>query len=155
LAHLTVAPRPRQFALPKPQTEVQAVFGDVARLLGYDLARDRDADRLTITLWWQAVTTPSRDYKRFLHLYDPQTERIPAQDDAMPRNWTYPTSWWVEGEVISDTIELDLRDLPVGEYDLAVGWYDPGDGIRLSVTGAALGAVQSNRLVLPDGVKMR
>ncbi len=131
---LTVRPRPRSFALPHPAHPQQADFGDEIRLLGYDLISD---DALHLTLWWQAVQAPARDYKRFVHLYDPATEQIVAQDDAMPRAWQYPTSWWQAGEVVSETVTLPLDEVPPGNYRLGLGWYDPGSGVRLPTAAPA------------------
>ncbi len=128
---LTIRDRPRSFALPHPTHPQEATFGDEIRLLGYDLAQD---ESLHLTLWWQAARTPTHDYKRFVHLYDPATERIAAQDDAMPRAWQYPTTWWQAGEVVSETLTLPLAGVAAGNYRLGVGWYDPQTGERLTTT---------------------
>ena len=53
----------------------------------------------------------------------------------MPRDWTYPTSWWAAGEIVSETVTLDLNSLPNGTYHLAVGWYDAKTGERLNANG--------------------
>jgi hypothetical protein len=130
-----VRPRPRAFTVPELAHPLDVRFADVLRLRGYDLDR-RARDALALTLWWQAQAPPARDYKRFVHLYDPATEQIVAQDDAMPRAWTYPTSWWQAGEVVSETVLLDLSAVPPGAYRLAVGWYDPATGDRLPTPDA-------------------
>ncbi len=132
---LSVTPRPRVFEAPAISHPLEASFGDAIRLLGYDLRRTKDV--VTLTLWWQATRTPQRDYKRFVHLYAPTTETIVAQEDAMPRAWTYPTSWWIVGEVVSETVTLEMRGVPPGEYRLGVGWYDPVTLDRLPATDAA------------------
>jgi hypothetical protein len=130
-----VRPRPRAFTVPEVAHPLDVRFADVLRLRGYGLDR-RARDALALTLWWQAQAPPARDYKRFVHLYDPATEQIVAQDDAMPRAWTYPTSWWQAGEVVSETVLLDLSAVPPGAYRLAVGWYDPATGDRLPTPDA-------------------
>jgi hypothetical protein len=70
-------------------------------------------------------------YKVFVHLVDQSTGAIVAQDDAVPRRWTYPTTLWEPGEVVADTIVLSLGAVSKGRYLLQVGLYDPADGERL------------------------
>ncbi len=124
-----IAARARVFEPPPLPFAQEASFGDVLRLLGYNLESAKD--ELTLTLWWQAAKTPTQDYKRFVHLYDVESGAVPVQDDAMPRNWTYPTSRWIAGEVVSETVTLATEGLPPGEYRLGVGWYAPETGTRL------------------------
>jgi hypothetical protein len=74
-------------------------------------------------------------YKVFVHLVDPTTEEIVAQDDAVPRRWTYPTTHWQSSEVVADTVLLSLDAVPPGRYHLRIGCYDPATGERLPVYG--------------------
>ena len=142
LGALNIVPRPRSFTLPAPTYPQQAAFGGELRLLGYDLSRD--ADTLRVTLWWQAQTVPARDYKRFVHVIAASGD-ILAQDDAMPRAWTYPTSWWAAGEVVSETVTLPA---PPGDYRLGVGWYDGDTGVTLPATAADGTLWADNRVLL-------
>jgi hypothetical protein len=160
---VTVVPRPRVFDAPAISHPQTASFGDEIRLLGYDVQREGDV--VTLVLWWQAATSPAHDYKRFVHLYDPATEAIVAQDDAMPRAWTYPTTWWAEGEVVSETVELDVSGradvgdradagaVPPDEYRLGIGWYDPATSDRLPAIDAAGQPQPLNRVTLDATVK--
>ena len=149
LGALDIAPRARSFAWPTLPFPQQADFGAELRLLGYEITRSGDV--LTLTLWWQAQTAPGRDYKRFVHLLAPSGE-IVAQDDAMPRAWTYPTSWWAAGEVVSETVTLPA---PPGEYRLGVGWYDGETGIPLPATDAAGTPWPDNRVMLSEPMTSR
>jgi len=144
--------RERVFTPPSMEVFVNADFGGQMRLLGYDLARE--ADTLTLTLHWQAQTLMPQDYKVFVHLFDPATETIVAQNDAMPLNNTYPTRWWVMNEVVSDPVVLSLADVPPGRYRLAVGVYEPQTGQRLPVTDAAGHPQPDNRLVLDEIIEI-
>jgi hypothetical protein len=90
----------------------------------------------------------SSDYVVFVHLYDPKTEAIVSQADVRPLNGLYPTSWWREGEVISDEVVIALDGVNAGEYGLAVGLYTPGDVVRLAVVAADGTILQGGRLVL-------
>jgi hypothetical protein len=148
LAHLDIAALPRTFEPPSQMEHTtHARFGDDFQLLGYDLAQEGDA--LKLTLHWQALRQPTAYHKVFVHLFDPQTQAVVAQDDAVPRRWTYPTTWWEVGEVVSDEIPLSLEEVPSGRYHLAVGVYDPETGDRLPISGAAL-AVFFDALVLQE-----
>ena len=148
---VTVTPRPREFDVPELPHPLAADFGGEIRLLGYDMQLDEDV--VTLTLWWQAATAPAKDYKRFVHLYDPATENIVAQDDAMPRAWAYPTMWWAAGEVVSETVTLDASSVSPGDYRLGVGWYDPATFDRLPATDTAGQPHPLNRVTLDVTLK--
>jgi len=125
-------------------------FGGQVRLLGYDLARE--GDELRLTLHWQALRRMEGDYKVFVHLFDPATEAIVAQHDAMPRQNRYPTSWWAKGEVVSDVVTLSLEGVPEGDYRLAVGLYDPETLERLAAIDAEGNRLPDDRLILPEPI---
>ncbi len=141
---LPVERRPRCFAPPAEiEHPLSATFGGLIRLLGYDL--DRGEEGLRLTLWWQAVAQPGRDYKRFVHLYG-EDGRLLAQDDAVPREWHYPTSWWAAGEVVSETVTLEA--VPGGRR-LGFGWYDPQTLERLPARDGAGQALPDDLLIVP------
>ena len=155
VAQFAVAARPRSYSIPALPQRLEADFGATIRLLGYDVEQDRRAASLTLTLWWQAIQAPDRDLKRFVHLYDAETEVIGAQDDAMPRAWTYPTSWWTAGEVVSETVVLQLAEVAAGSYSLGIGWYDPETSVRLPIVTTNVDAVRDGRLTLRAGFHLR
>ncbi|MCX8068691.1 MAG: 6-pyruvoyl-tetrahydropterin synthase-related protein [Anaerolineae bacterium] len=115
-------PMLRVFSLPPISYPMDVNFGGEIRLAGYDLARE--GDRLALTLYWQALVSPRADYTRFVHLFDPTTGAPVVQSDTPPREGKYPTSWWVTGEVVSETVFLSLTEVPPGVYRLGVGWYE-------------------------------
>ncbi len=141
---------PRSFLLPTPEHPLEVDFGEEVRLAGYDLAQGEEA--LHLTLWWQARQTPQVDYTIFVHLLDPATETLVTQSDAEPRGGAYPTSWWVAGEVISETVTLSLEDVPAGAYRLAVGLYDR-TVTRLPATGPDGQLLPDDRLILPVDIR--
>jgi hypothetical protein len=61
---------------------------------------------------------------------------------------------WAPGEVISDVVRLSLKGVPAGQYELAIGWYDPETGVRLPAMGEDGPRLPDDRLVLPDGVTL-
>ena len=146
VAYVPVGEREHSFAVPPFSHQVNALFGDAIALLGYDL--QQDAEAMTLTLHWRAERPLSKDYRIFVHLFDPTTETIAAQYDAMPLHNTYPTRWWQPGEVVSDEIRLSLDGVPAGRYSLAVGLYDPQTLERLPGVDARGQPIPQGRLIL-------
>jgi hypothetical protein len=116
------------------------------RLRGYRLEQQEDV--VSLTLLWRSERRMATDYKVFVHIFDPGTGIPVAQDDSMPLHWTYPTSYWSPGEVVTDVILISVEQVPPGVYGVGVGAYDPARGERLPVYNN-LGQVQPDgRLVL-------
>ena len=146
-----IEPPARVFTVPPIEYQVGATFGDQIELLGYDMSRGEGV--LALKPVWQALTNIDTNYKVFVHLFDPASEQIVAQSDAMPRANSYPTSRWVKGEIITDTIVIPLTGVPPGSYQLAIGLYAPPDK-RLPVQGER-GVDAQNRRVILAPVQMR
>ncbi|MBC7250910.1 MAG: hypothetical protein H5T62_11565 [Anaerolineae bacterium] len=146
-ARVPLVEREHVYTEPSMQHQAAVDFGGVMRLLGYDLAQTED--KLQLTLHWQALSPMDTDYCVFVHLFDPASEHIVAQFDGMPLHGTYPTSWWLPGEVLSDRITLSLTDVPPGDYRLATGVYDPRTVTRLQAVDAAGNPLPDNRFILP------
>jgi hypothetical protein len=116
---------------------MQVDLDNLVRLIGYELDDQRayPDGRLTVTLYWQALTTIGEDYHVFVHLEEETS--IWAQSDGRPVCWTYPTYVWRPGQMIADHHALRIRaDTPPGEYPVLVGMYRPDDGQRLEVVDA-------------------
>ena len=94
------------------------------------------------------------DYTVFAHLFDPSSEVIAVQSDAMPRANHYPTSRWAAGEVVSETISLSLENVLPGSYRLGVGlyWIEEGIAHRLPAVDAQGESLPDGRLVLPSEI---
>jgi hypothetical protein len=116
--------------------------GDVATLVGFDLAPDAvtahdsvtvDAGApLTVTLVWRAgPKAAAADLKVFVHLVS-SSGAIIAQHDASPAAWTRPTPGWVPEEIVVDVHPLTWQATDAaGPADLVVGFYDPETGERV------------------------
>jgi hypothetical protein len=130
------------FAVPVSTSD--STGGDI-RLLGYDLLTSSEV--LSLTLYWSATATVTQDYKSFVHLASLSTPDPVRQADRFTRDGMYPTGMWLPGEVVSDTVVLDLRDVPAGAYQLAVGWYDPDTLVRLPARVSGI-PVADGRVVL-------
>ncbi len=132
----------------KPQHEVSAELGDLATLLGYDLAVPetgvRPGSQISVTLYYRVNAATEQDLTQFVQLYSAELG-MAAQRDAPPQQGANPTWAWVPGEVVVDTHILQVRDdAAPGDYQLLVGLYDPRDGARLPVR-------DQDGNTLPDG----
>ena len=130
LGPVTIAPLPRNFRPASPQQAADVTWHNLLLLTGYDVQTTSHA--LTLTLHWQARERPSTSYKLFVHVAEATTGNIITQADLIPGNWTYPTNWWETGEYVCET--LTFPDLPSGEYEIWLGWYEPESGQRLVTT---------------------
>jgi hypothetical protein len=139
----------RNFAVPQMQQPVDADFGGQVRLLGYDL--ERTEKELHLSLYWQALAAMNADYKLFVHLFDPQTEQIVAQQDVLVGGDGHPTTRWVPQEVVTSQISLSLEGVPSGQYRLAVGLYQPSG--RLPIVAPAGYTVSADRLLLGEDIQ--
>jgi uncharacterized membrane protein len=127
---------PRLFDMPSPQEPLVADFGDQIRLLGYDLDCKARLGACHLALYWQAQGRPDASYTVFAQAVGPDG-KVHAQVDALPQDGGYVTTWWLPGEVVVDSLTLELPpDAPRGvAYRLIVGLYDLDTGARLPVSG--------------------
>jgi hypothetical protein len=146
LGTVVVDEEPCTFPTPPDATKIYAVFGNELRLLGYEV--ERDGDYLLVRLHWRSEQRMKTDYKVFVHVFDPETTRPVAQDDARPHRGAYPTTFWGPAEVVEDPVPISLAGAPAGAYGLAVGVYDPATMERLPVTSSG-GSRADGRLELP------
>jgi hypothetical protein len=91
----------------------------------------RAGETVTLTLYWETRSAPSRDYTVFVHLLDRSGEPVHF-GDAPPLEGDYPTGMWAAGECVVDPHPLTLpADLSPDEYDLLVGMYNRDTMVRL------------------------
>ncbi len=149
LGHLRVEAWEHQFAVPAIQHPLEVNLGNEVELLGYDLDRAsaKPGESLHLTLYWRALGPVDASYTVFTHLLDSES-RVWGQKDSIPQAGTYPTTLWVEGEVVTDEYEIVVKpDAPPGQYVIEVGMYLPQLGQRLPVLDE-LGEVQGDRILL-------
>jgi 4-amino-4-deoxy-L-arabinose transferase-like glycosyltransferase len=117
------------------QHPVGADFGRQVRLLGYSQEGDyRPGGEVRLTLFWQAMAQPDRDYTVFNHLVGP-TGALAGQKDNAPVTGFYPTSRWKKGEIVRDYYRLPIaRDATPGAYHIETGLYASDSGERLPVS---------------------
>jgi hypothetical protein len=83
---------------------------------------------LALKLYWQASAPAAKNYKLFIHIFDPAQDKIMLQADVFPG---VPTSRWAKDELIPHAEAFALEKLPRGTYNIGVGWYDEVSGQRL------------------------
>lgn len=136
-----LAPRTSTLDVPNP---LSINFDHQIELVGYELSTLAPAagETVELTLYWRALQSIPADYIVFAHIIDPRTTAIYAGSDAMPANWTAPTSSWQAGTIVADTHSMTVNaDTPPDIYEVEIGLYlNPGDG-----------SFPRLRVVTPDG----
>ncbi len=126
-------PPPRQFSAPQMAHRLDADFGGQVRLMGYDTPQIA-ANEISVRLVWRATSDGLSDWTRFAQALGADGA-VRAQNDSAPQRGTYPTNLWQNGEFVTETVHIALKNLLLpGEYSLIVGLYNPADGERLSLT---------------------
>lgn len=91
---------------------------------------------ISLDVVWQATRPMTESYTSFLHLVDAAGQGY-AGDDHQAWDGLYPTTRWVEGEMVRMIYSLTLpADLPPGLYMLRAGWYSPSLTRLRTQTGA-------------------
>ncbi len=135
LAALDIVPREHQYEWPPMQQTLALSFEQGISLLGYDLQTPspKPGESIIVTLYWQAQERLSTSYKVGVQLLSPDLQ-IASQDDSIPARWTYPTTAWLPGEIVTDEHLLTIAsDAAPGSYTLIAVLYDERNASRLGV----------------------
>ncbi len=148
------------YALPEPLTDAQvaaiphqieADFGGVMRLLGYDLetTATEPSGQVKVTLYWEALAPTDQDYTVFVQLLG-EGDLLVAQRDTFPGLGRISTTWLEPGFRWADRYVLQVPDTAYtpDTAQIQVGLYDPVTGVRLLTAGeqdnVRFGQVQIN-----------
>jgi 4-amino-4-deoxy-L-arabinose transferase-like glycosyltransferase len=157
LGRLSISGRPHYFELPTPQHPLIADFGSDIRLLGFDLknVNATGGGQIDLVLYWQALDTVDRDYKVFVHLYQPTIPGgLSGQHDSPPGNGALPTSSWLSGEVVTDSHLVSIeQNADAGLSEIGVGLYLSSTGERLPVS--VEGQAQPDNVLILTQVEVR
>jgi hypothetical protein len=124
------------YAIPPPiaqRTDVQ--FGENITLRGYEIDTSalRSTGVLSLTTQWWADAALEQNYLMFAHVLTEDGQRI-GQTDAPPGGPVAPTVAWESGRAVTWEHPVPVpRDLPPGDYWLALGLYGVEDTTRLPV----------------------
>jgi hypothetical protein len=104
---------------------------------------------MMVTLVWQSLQPVTYDATVFVHLLETNGDLI-AQVDRQPLAGQFPTSYWLPGQVITDTIRLSpLNNHYDGPMTLTVGMYTWPSLERLSVLDSP-GILQQDNVIAID-----
>ncbi len=104
---------------------------------------------VNLSLYWQALAPPDRNYKVFVQLLSPEGQPV-SQRDSQPLDGFRPTSIWRLGQEITDHYGLLLPNtLLPGAYQLVVGMYDGETGYRLKISDESTQA-GADRILLTE-----
>ena len=98
------------------------------------------AETFPIRFWWRFAAERSANDVRFIHVLDKNNRRLMTQNDASFGHVPAASER-------AETITLNLRALPAGEYLVLAGWYALPDAIRYDVLTNVDGS-QDNTIAL-------
>lgn len=110
-----------------------ATFGGLLDLASVRLLQD--GDRLSAALRWRVLASLDDPLSTFVHVYD-ATAALAAQHDGPIAGGYAPAALVQPGDLLVDTVSVDLSTLPPGDYRVAVGVYRAGDSSRLEAFAA-------------------
>jgi len=99
------------------EKRISADLAPRVRLIGHNAlpGQIHPGDRLTLSLFWEAVGEPARDYALKISLL--REGRVWAEIVTSPANAAYPTSRWQEGDIWRGQHDLLVdAETPPGEY---------------------------------------
>jgi hypothetical protein len=123
-------PAPWKWRIP-----MHTLFEDSIELVGADFPPSiRRPGSIPLTLYFRVHKKPKPGFRIFVHFDAPNEPRL-LGDHAL-LNGTLPTDYWLPGEYIRDTydVEVPLMTTPAGRYTVLLGFWPGGEGKRLKIT---------------------
>ncbi len=122
-----------------------ANFDGVIEVTG--LTTTIEGDHVRVAFNWTANTAQRADYRLFVHVYDDVNAPPIAQVDRYPVDGATPPGNTLPGEVFEE-IMVNLPEFSLGRYRVALGFYDPVNGIRLQPASTSMSTSKDGRLWL-------
>ncbi|MEM8857990.1 MAG: hypothetical protein AAGD96_06700 [Chloroflexota bacterium] len=114
-------------AQPQPQVEVDGIWDDKVQLIGYDLEHTEQggSDTLTVSVYYLTLDQIRFEWTAYVHVRTDEGEIMMAgQKDRQPCEGSYPTTRWIDGQIIRDEFVFPLSaDAPAGSYSIFTGFY--------------------------------
>ena len=126
---------PDQPAPWKWRVSTRTMFEDAIELVGADFPPSiRRPGSIPLTLYFRVLKKPKPGFRVFVHFDAPGEPRL-LGDHAL-LNGAFPTDYWLPGEYIRDTydVEVPLMTTPAGKYTVLMGFWPGGEGKRLKIT---------------------
>jgi 4-amino-4-deoxy-L-arabinose transferase-like glycosyltransferase len=108
---------------------IEATFGDRIRLVGYDMPeRVSLGESFEMTLYFEVLAPPRRDWKVFVHFDGPGARWFTA--DHAPAHDVCGTRYWREGDYIIDRFQVRAGGAghPPGQHGVFVGFFVSSGG---------------------------
>ncbi|MBN1887213.1 MAG: glycosyltransferase family 39 protein [Thermoflexales bacterium] len=128
------------------QQPVNVTFGSSLALLGYDAPATsvQAGGSISITLYWQTLSKPDRDYSVFVHLLDEHELEVQAKGPAYPGRGNLLATTLQPGQSWAETWVVPVHSTAYTPARLRweIGLYDAGSGQRLAAvdeSGQSLG----------------
>jgi hypothetical protein len=157
LIEYSTVPAPDPYAFRNPEHLTDLLYGEVMRLVGYDLPLGTTydgGDVLPVSLYWRAEGVPAADYKIALSLRALDGFPKAQAMDTEPAGDLSHTSSWQVGTVVWDNRALYLPDEP-GAYQLWVIVYRGSSGDVQNVPAEGEGVLDGFIGVLPTRIHVR
>jgi hypothetical protein len=123
-------PAPWKWRIP-----MHTMFDDAIELVGADFPPSiRRPGSIPLTLYFRVHKKPKPGFRIFVHFDAPNEPRL-LGDHAL-LNGSFPTDYWLPGEYIRDTydVEVPLMTTPAGRYTVLLGFWPGGEGKRFKIT---------------------
>ena len=105
-------------------------------------------DTVTLSLTWQSQSAVTYDATIFVHLRGADGSTV-AQADLQPLDGRLPTSLWLPGQILTDTISLPVPANTQGPLELNLGMYTWPSLQRLNILDANGHPQPDNTITLP------
>jgi hypothetical protein len=125
---------PQEWPQLNPSQSQSANFAGQIKLVGYDWPEQtiKPGDTVPLTFYWETLAAPAQHLNLFIHLLNSAGQQA-AGFDGPPE---FSTEFWQPGNTIIDARQLAIpTDLPPGDYQLVIGWYNLDDFARLPLGG--------------------
>jgi hypothetical protein len=122
--------------LPEGEHPAHYVLDNAIGLVQVQLS-EVQVDSVTLTLTWQSRQPVAYDATTFAHLRTPDKSLL-AQADHQTLDGRFPTSYWLPGQVVTDTLSLSpVLEAQAGPLVLSLGMYTWPSLERLAVVDAS------------------
>jgi hypothetical protein len=135
----TTEPSRYEWFDPKPpwqwRVSTNVTFANAIELVGAEFPTVvRRPGTIPLSLFFRVNKKPPGGFRIFVHFDIPGEPRVIG--DHPPLNGTFATDFWLPGEYIRDTYDVDvpLMTTPAGTYTVFIGFWPGGEGKRLKIT---------------------
>lgn len=145
LAQISISPEPTWS--PAMQHSSRTNFDDQIMLLGYDFPGTvKPGGNVALTLYWQRIGEVPTDYNLALELAEASGDTLWGTTEP-PLFGEYPTSLWVEDQLIADTHQITIPATATRRLELRLSLEDPDSDQPLPVVSSWLAGWQDQSVL--------